>query len=458
MTITWQHYHNWLQDLCAAPLPIECPAPQPQAIVTDSRTLQQGQWFFALCGERHDGHEHIKDAMSCGASGFFADISYRQRLPAELAGRGIWSKADSQLSALHALARGYRRSLSTKIIAITGSVGKTTTRELLRAMLQQSQRVTASIANYNNEIGAALTLLNISAATDIAIVECAARQRGDLALLADLTVPDTVLITNIGSAHASIFGSPRELLQGKLELLRHSPPHCLGIVNADGAELLEEAGKLGRKLMTFGTQKADVTVAQVTLADQHQQVQLASTTRGTFTISSADLHSAMPLNLAAAAAVCIALEVDTADMQAGSLAFCNVPSRFQKITRGKLTIIDDTYNASPESMRCGLATLRRGWPELQPVLVLGDMDELGKDSEAAHRQLGALVQEVQPVLLVTIGQQARHIAAASQVQSLSFADVEAFLQKKINLTQYSNLVYLKASRRLNLTRIVATLD
>lgn len=460
MTTTWQHYRAWLHDLCVAPLPTGDPAPQPQEIVIDSRQLERGQWFFALRGERHDGHEHIAAALAQGATGFFADISYRQRLPAALARRGIWIKADSQLQALHALACGYRRSLTnTKIVAITGSVGKTTTRELLRAMLQQSQRVTASPANYNNEIGTALTLFSISAATDIAIVECGARRRGDLALLANIVAPDIVIITNVGSAHVGIFGSPQALLQGKLELLRHSPPHCLGIVNADCAELLAEAGKTGHKLMTFGMQQADVRVAEVTYAGQQQQVQFVSTTRGMFILSSTDLHSAVPINLAAAAAACIALEVDTSDMQAGSLAFCNVPSRFQTITRGKLTIIDDTYNASPESMRCGLETLRRSWPKQRPVLVLGDMIELGADSEAAHRQLAVLVQEVQPVLLVTVGKQARHIAVeASQVQSLSFVDVDAFLQQKINLTQYGNLVYLKASRKIDLTRIVATLN
>ena len=459
MTITWQHYRDWLQDLGAASLPTTGVVPHPNTITSDSRKLQQGQWFFALRGERHDGHEHIAKALAHGAAGFFADISYRERLPADLANRGIWIKADNQLQALHALARGYRHSLaSTKIVAITGSVGKTTTRELLRAMLQQNQHVTASPANYNNEIGAALTLLSIPVDTDIAIVECGARQRGDLALLAGLTTPDIVLFTNIGSAHVGIFGSPQALLHGKLELLRHSPPHCLGIANADCPELLAEASKLGRELLTFGTQQADIKVEQVTFADQHQHVQLVSTTRGTFTLSSADLHSAVPINLAAAAAVCIALDIPTTALQAGSLAFCNAPSRFQTITRGNLTIIDDSYNASPESMRCGLASLQRGWPEQRPVLVLGDMGELGNEAIDAHQQLGALVQEVQPALLVTVGKLARHIAtAAPQVQSLSFNDVDVFLQKKINLTQYGNLVYLKASRKVDLTRIVATL-
>ena len=458
MTITWQHYHNWLHDLCALPLPSEQAAPPPHSIVTDTRQLQPGQWFFALPGEQHDGHAHIETAVTQGAAGFFADISYRPRLPAELSRRGVWIKADNQLPALHALARGYRRLLThTKIIAITGSVGKTTTRELLRAMLQQSQRVTASPANYNNEIGTPLTLLRIAADTDIAIVECGARRRGDLALLARLATPDIVLITNIGSAHVGIFGSPQALLHGKLELLQHSPPHCLGIINADCAELLAAAGKLERQLLTFGTQQADVVLTQVTHEGQQQHVQLTSS-RGTFTLSSTDLHSAMPHNLTAAAAVCLALDITTADMQAGSLAFCNAPSRFQTITRGNVTIIDDTYNASPESMRCGLETLRRGWPKQHPVLVLGDMVELGDGSETAHRQLAPLVQEVQPALLVTIGEQAQHIAtAAAQVQSLSFADVDTFLHQKINLTQYGNLLYLKASRKVDLTRVVATL-
>ncbi len=459
MTIAWQHYHQWLEGLDAAPLPTTCPCPQPYAIVTDSRRLRRGQWFFALRGAHHDGHEHIGTALRQGAAGFFADISYRPRMPAQLAPRGIWLKTNNQLRALQALARGYRRSLTaTRVVAITGSVGKTTNKELLRGMLRQSRRVSASPANYNNEIGVALTLLGLSSDTDIAVVECGARRRGDLTLLADITSPDIVLLTNIGSAHVGIFGSPQALLRGKLELLHHSPPHCLGIINADCAELYVAARQSGRKLLTFGTQEADVTLAQVTYEGRQQCVRFDSAARGRFTLTSNNLHSAMPINLAAAAAVGIALGISTADMQAGSLAFCNAPSRFQTIVRGKLTIIDDTYNASPESMRSGLATLQRGWPAQRPVLVLGDMAELGDTALAAHRQLAALVQAVQPALLVTVGEQARQIAAAAtQVQSLSFDDVEAFLRQKIDLTQYGNLVYLKASRKIDLTRIVATL-
>ena len=460
MTITWQHYRDWLQGLLAAPLPTIPAAPHPNDICTDTRQVQAGQWFFALRGEHHDGHEHIEAALRGGAQGFVADIAYRPNLAAELAARGIWIKADSQLQALHAVARGYRRSLvDTKVVAITGSVGKTTTKELLRSMLQQCLRASASPANYNNEIGVAQTLLSLPADTDVAIVECGARRRGDLALLAALAVPDIVLITNIGSAHVGIFGSPQALLQGKLELLRHSPPHCLGIVNADSDGLLAAASELGHKLMTFGRQQADVVLAQVTYEEQQQHVHFHSTTRGSFSIRSADLHSAMPINIAAAVAVCLALDVPTTAMQAGSAAFCNAPSRFQTITRGELTIIDDTYNASPESMRCGLASLQRSWPAQHPVLVLGDMVELGEGSEVAHRQLATQVQALQPALLVTVGKQARYIAlAAAEVQSLSFDDVDAFLQQKINLTQYSKLVYLKASRKLDLTRIVATLN
>lgn len=460
MTITWQHYGDWLQGLLAAPLPAISAAPHPNSICTDSRQVRAGQWFFALRGEHHDGHEHIEAALCGGARGFVADIAYRPNLSAEFVARGMWIKADSQLQALHAVARGYRRSLvDTKVVAITGSVGKTTTKELLRSMLRQCRCVSASPANHNNEIGVAQTLLSLPDVTDVAIVECGARRRGDLALLAALAVPDIVLITNIGSAHVGIFGSPQALLQGKLELLRHSPPRCLGIVNADCIELLAAASKLGHKLMTFGGQQADVVLTRVTYGEQQQHVRFHSTTRGSFTLSSADLHSALPINMAAAVAVCLVLDVPTTAMQAGSAVFCNAPSRFQTITRGELTIIDDTYNASPESMRCGLLALQRSWPAQRPVLVLGDMTELGAGAEEAHRQLAAQVQELQPALLVTIGKQARHIAAAvAEVQSLSFDDVEAFLQQKISLTQYSKLVYLKASRKLDLTRIVATLN
>lgn len=457
MSITWQHYRDWLQDLLS--LPTGLSAPHPNAISTDTRTLQRGQWFFALPGEHYDGHEHIDTALQKGACGFFADQRYREKLSPATAARGIWIAAGQQLSALCALARGYRRSLvDTRIVAITGSVGKTTTKELLRSMLQQRQRVTASPANHNNEIGVAQTIMSIVSDDDSAIIECGARQRGDLALLADIIAPDIALFTNIGSAHVGIFGSPQALLHGKLELLRHSPRNCLGVVNADCKTLLAAARKSGHRLLTFGISAADVHVEQVTYSKRYQHVQL-NTTGGKFSIRSAERHSAMPINIAAAASVCLALGISTADIQAGSEVFCNAPSRFQTISRGDLTIIDDSYNASPESVRCGLESLRRSWSEQRWVLVLGDMVELGEGSVGAHRQIATLVQDMQPALLVTVGELARHIArAAPQLRSMSFEDVDEFLQKKINLTQYGNLVYLKASRQVDLTRIVATLN
>ena len=382
-------------------------------------------------------------------------------LPAAIASSGIWITPNQQLQALQALARGYRRTLTaTRVIAITGSVGKTTTRELLRSMLQQQHRVTASHANHNNELGVALTILRIKSDDHYAIVECGARQHGDLTLLADITVPDIVLITNVGSAHVGMFGSPAQLLHGKLELLQHSPRHCLGIINADCPKLLAAAQRLGRKLVSFGTAAvADVRITNVSDTGQQQRVQLEHAGQGKFTLSRNDPHRALPLNLAAAASVCLTLDLSIADMQAGSDTYRNAPSRFQTISRGNLTIIDDSYNASPESMRCGLASLQHGWPQQRHVLILGDMTELGADAVDVHRQLGQLVQDMRPALLITVGKLARHIAAAApQLLSMSFDDVDAFLQQKISLTQYGDLVYLKASRKVDLTRIVATLS
>lgn len=453
MTTSWQNYRNWLLGLLAQDPP-DCPPPHPNAITFDSRTLTRGQWFFALQGKHHDGHDHIIEALDNGASGFFASTSWQEHSFSQRQ-RGVWV-TDTML-ALMALAKGYRQSLPVKIIAITGSVGKTTVKELLAKVLRQSHRVKASPANWNNEIGVSRSLLQLKSSDHFGIIECGARQIGDLSLLASIVRPDIALCTNIGRAHLGIFGSKKNLLQAKTELYCCSPTYCLCFANSDCPELVAAAKKTGKKIITFGYRaSADVKVEEVYFSSTQEQTVVLRSCSEKFTLTSSNRHTAFPINIAAVAAVCLELGIDLNEIQSGSATSLDVPGRFQVIDRPGFTIVDDSYNANPDSMHHGLTSLSRAWPEHKKILILGDMAELGEDEVAHHRDLRPTVAAVSPVLLITVGPLARHIAD-NTLPTIVCDNVDDFLARKINLKDYGDLVYLKASRNVNLTPIVTSL-
>lgn len=454
MTIDWQNYRDWLQGMLARALPDGSP-PHPNAIAFDSRTLTRGQWFFALKGERHDAHSHIIEALDRGADGFFASTLWQERLSTQRQ-RGVW--VTDTMQALAALAKGYRQSLATKVIAITGSAGKTTVKELLASVLGQNHRVTASPSNWNNEVGVPRSLLQLRPDDHFGIIECGARQIGDLSLLVSIALPDIALCTNIGNAHLGVFGSRENLLQAKTEIYRHSPIHCLCFANSDYPELVGVAKKTQKKTTTFGYHvDADIKIEQVSFSPAQKQTVMLRGHGKKFLFVSSNCHTAFPINIAAVTAVCLELGIDATEIQAGSATSPDVPGRFQIIDRPGLTIVDDSYNANPASMRHGLSSLSRAWPTHKKILILGDMAELGENAIPYHRDISQAVAAVNPVLLITIGSLARHISD-NTLPTITCNDVDDFLSRKINLKNYGNLVYLKASRKVNLTPIVASLS
>ena len=448
--ITWPDYSSWLGT--TAVLPEHLPAPQANDFCFDSRTLHKGQWFVALRGKRYDGHHYIAAAVAKGAGGFIAAKDYRTDLPQDLRAHGIWVAADPLLQ-LANIAQQYRQRLPVKIIAITGSSGKTTCKELLASVLRaHSSHVCHSFGNENNEIGVIKTLLRMPSDCRYCVLEFGARRSGDIATLTTIAVPDIALCTNIGSSHLGIFTSPEHLLATKCEIYTHSPADCISIVNNDYPAVLATTSATGKQSITFG-QTGDVRIVR---CDPHTASITLRTKHGEKTYRAAEYHVALASNLAAVVAVCSALDVPSAAIQTGLESFTNVGGRFQTRKAGNLTLIDDSYNASPQSMRTGLSTIQTLYPHQRKILILGDMLELGATSLAAHKALQPVVAALQPTLLLTVGKLAAHIAPAA-VPHRAFTDTAELLAAKIDFASIGDVVYVKGSNAVNLSAVCAAI-
>ena len=449
------NYQQWLgQRLVAQP----DTTPHPNQIVYDSRIVDRNQWLFALARERVI--EHIAEAIERGATGFFASIEHQRHLPAKLAQRGIWFNGEP-VEALTAIARGYRAQLTAKLIAITGSSGKTTVKELLAETLALQYPTRRSLANCNNEIGVPQTILSITPQDQYAILELGARKMGDLKFLTELVRPDVALCTNIGTAHLGIFGSAEKLLQAKCEIFRYAPDHCRAVVNGDYPTLVEASNATGRQVSTFATDNNAELMVTSGINNGNQSITIRRQDSSLLKIVSDKPHVALPINIAAVVAVCQALDVacQTSHLQTVLDSWQNVAGRFEKITTADgLLIIDDSYNANPDSMRCGLASLELAYPKHNKVLVLGDMLELGDSAEQEHRALADTVVKINPALLITVGNLAHLIAEHADFKpAMSFTTVQTLIDRRINFASYGELVYLKASNGIALSRLADTL-
>lgn len=446
--ITWHDYRAWLG--VTAILPEQLPAPQANDYCLDSRTLVKGQWFAALRGPRFDGHHYIAAALAKGAGGFIAAKAYRPHLAQDLHRLGIWVD-DEPLLQLAKIARQHRLRLPTKVIAITGSSGKTTCKELLASVLRNhSPHVYCSFSNENNEIGVIKTLLRTPSDNRYCVLEFGARKRGDIATLTSIAVPDIALCTNIGSSHLGIFTSPEHLLATKCEIYTDSPAHCISIVNNDYPELLAAAHATGKQMISFG-QAGDVRIIS---SDPHTASITLQTKRGRETYRAAEYHAALASNLAAVVAISIALDVPSSCIQSGLERCGSISGRFHTHKTGDITLIDDSYNASPQSMKAGLSTLQTLYSQQKKILILGDMLELGATSLDEHTSLQSAVAAIQPTLVITVGRLATHLAPDA-FPHREFANTDELLAANLDFASIGDVLYVKGSNAVNLREVCA---
>ena len=415
----------------------------------DTRRLEQGGAFFALKGSRSDGHDYIDRAANRGAA-----VAVVEREPdPESETPAALLQVDDALAALQRCGEWVRRRLnSTRWIAVTGSNGKTTTKELIAEGLAASHRVYRTPGNINNQLGLPLSLFALEPKHQYAVLELGASKAGDIAYLASIAEPDIGLITNIGPAHLGGFGSEAGVAQAKGELYAALPPEGCAVINADEPWTDDWLGtnRAGR-VLTFGHHSdADVRVGG---SDQRPRLETA---HGGF-----DLRLALPgihnrFNAAAATAVALALDIDLEKVRQGLEAVQPVPGRLNLIeTAAGWTVIDDTYNANPASLYSALQVL--SGMQGTPWLVLGDMKELGTDSPKMHREVGEAARamgvrhlfatgEMSVYAVDAFGEGAEHFASRDELA----VAVRSRLRPGINCL-------VKGSRSMGMEAVVAAI-
>ena len=429
-------------------------------VCTDSRQLRPGSLFVPLVGERFDGHGFLAEAARLGAQAALVQRDRAQLVPAGLA---CWL-VDDTLAAYQELGLLWRRQLAAPVIAVTGSAGKTTTRELIRAVLATAGPVWASQGNENNDIGVPLTLLQASGEHRAVVVEMGMRGLGEIERLSRCCEPDLVVITNVGTAHIGRLGSREAIAQAKCEITAALKPDGLVVIPA-GDPLLERS-----LAAVWSGRVLRVALAGEGFEAQADWVGQLDGARQTLTVGEtviplplAGTHNARNLLLALAAAASLGLPLDP--QQALELALPGGRSR--RLRLGAIELLDETYNASPEATLAALALLMGPGPESQTpagrrFAVLGTMLELGEQSLELHRQVAerALALGLDGLVIVDGGPEGQVMAAAARglPQLALVSSPEDAAQALVPWLEPGDQVLLKASRGVALERAIPLLE
>ena len=378
------------------------PAPQPAASLVegwsvDSRSLQPGELFFALRGPRHDGHDFVTQALARGAAGAVVER------PVEGASGPLLLVEDT-LAALHAAARWARQRFAGQVVAVTGSAGKTTTKEIIAELLSVAMPVGKTEGNLNNHVGVPLTILRLPEQARVAVLELAMNHRGEIRRLAELARPNIGVVTNVGRAHLGFFDSPEELALAKRELIEALPEDGVAVLNADDPQVAAFARIHPGRSVSFGLgPSAQVRAEQLRWRADGSCFRVQGVL---FECPLPGRHGVLNTLAGLAVARLFGLELEALRevvrrLQPGGM-------RGRRFTRRGITVFDDSYNANPEAVRAMLELLA-ATPARRRIAVLGEMLELGRWTEALHRETGRHVAAAGVDLLVGIRGAARFI-------------------------------------------------
>lgn len=413
-------------------------------ITTDSRTVQSGHLFVALRGDRFDGHAFVETALAQGAAA--AVVSNSSDAYAKLP--TLW--VPDTLDAYQRLGRWWRDRFPHPLVAITGSVGKTTTKELIAAVLRTQGPVLKTQANFNNQIGVPQTLLELEPEYHrFAVVEMGMRAAGEIALLSQIARPDIAVITNVGTAHIGRLGSEAAIAQAKCELLAEMHNGGTAVLNVDNDRLMATAAKVWQgTTITYGLEGGDVQGHLVNAHTLHVEGM-------TFDLPLPGRHNAQ--NFLAALAVARAVGIDWASLQTGLQVELPAGRAQRHRLPNDVVILDETYNAGLESMVAALQLLA-DLPGTRRIAVLGTMKELGERSPDFHRQVGVAVRELgidHLLVLADPAEAAALLQGATPLPAVAFADPASLVTQLLNLIQPGDRLLFKASRAVALDRVVA---
>ena len=421
-------------------------------VTTDSRAVSAGQLFIPLTGERFDGHTYIGSALSSGAAGCLTARTPETLLPGKLYVR----VADTRL-ALKALAAWYRSRFTLPVVQITGSAGKTTTKEMVAAVLSRRYDTLKTQANFNNDIGTPLTLLGLAPQHQAAVIETGMNHFGEIRYLGEMVRPDIAVITNVGDAHIENLGNTRRgILRAKCEIFQHLSPDGIAVLNGDDPLLNTVA--LPQTILRCGRgENCNVRVTDVDDRGIEGIACTVTTARASYRLTAASPGSFMIYPMAMAAAIGEALGLTGEEIAAGVAAYVPTGSRMHliRLPEGRL-LIDDCYNANPQAMEEALKLLAVT-PARRRAAVLGDMGELGELTVSAHRAIGVLTGELHLDSVIAIGEKARDIASAAP-NARWYASVDDAMPVIRAAFTEGTAVLVKASHAMHFENIVKELE
>lgn len=438
-----------------------------EAVSTDTRTLAPRALFVALKGERFDGHDFLARAVEQRAAGALVQDSGLKIEDRELSDSLPLLIVQDTRQSLGRLATYWRRKFTMPLVALTGSNGKTTVKEMLAEILRQAcaaqsptrdpqASVLATRGNLNNDIGVPLTLLELRTTHGYAVVEMGMNHAGEIRYLTQLSAPDVALVNNVGPAHLEFFGSVEAIARAKGEIFDGLGPEGTAVINADDrhAPLLRELAAARRRI-EFGLEsKAAVTAAYRLRFLESEIVLKTPLGEAAAVLKAPGLHNVR--NALAASAAAVALKVPAATIAAGLGRFTGVKGRLQqKAAVNGATLIDDTYNANPESSRAAIAVL--GGAPGEKLLVLGDMGELGAEGAELHEEMGRAARSGGVDRLYTLGELSAHAAHAFGTGARHFERVEDLLAELGSRLGPGVTLLVKGSRFMRMERVVTAL-
>jgi UDP-N-acetylmuramoyl-tripeptide--D-alanyl-D-alanine ligase len=423
----------------------------------DSRTLIVGDVFFAIVGHRLDGHAFLGEATGRGAACMIVHA-----LPDDVPANVPVILVDDTTRALGRLAAWHRSKFPVPVVAITGSIGKTTAKELTAAVLATRFNVLKPASSFNNQWGLPLTLMRLGPEHQAAVVELGTNQRGEIATLAAIARPTVGMVTVVAPVHTEFLGSIDGVREEKAALVRALGADGVAVLNADDARVASMARDCAGRVITYGAAPGATVRAVGDVVDGETGLGFTLESGGArvpVTLTLGGRHNVT--NALGAAAVGVALGLDLADIGRG-LAEARAPARRgQWVVAGDVTILDDTYNASPTSVRAALETLAARRRGRRAVVVLGDMLELGALTDEAHREMGRAVAALPADEFVGVGraaalaiEAARAAGIAEAYHAKSYEDTVAHLTKRLTP---GDVVLVKGSRGMRMERVVDAL-
>jgi len=414
----------------------------------DSRKIEKDQLFVALQGER-DGHDFIPAALEKGASAVLC-TRCNGEYPAIVV-------EDTRL-ALGQIARGERERIGMKVVGITGSVGKSTTKEMVSAVLSSTYRVSKTPANHNNDIGMPMAILSMPEDTEVAVLEMGMNHFREIAYLASIGKPDVAVIINIGTMHIEHLGSMEGILKAKLEILEGMPDNGAIILNGDDSLLWNQRSELNKPVVYFGVRNPEADVTGTSVSQQTDTLSFTATAENVTLPITLSLEGEHYVHDAlAAVAVGMKLNVSPENIAKSLCAFRNMQGRQEIYEKNGFTIIQDCYNAGPESMTAALAVL--GNRPGRRVAVLGDMLELGVCSDGEHYKIGRVAAEKADVLLAYGDHSLRMLYGAitggmSQNVARAFTDKDKLVQVLKQLAKPGDVLLFKGSRGMRMEEVL----